>query len=264
MSDDSETRQVLERGELSLDGRLITASNATFFGRSCLDGVEVACVYKPVRGERPLWDFPNGTLAGREVATYVVSEFAGWHLVPATLLVEGPFGSGMVQQWIDEPDDAALVDLVPAGAVPDGWLRVLDAVDSRDESVSLVHADHERLASMAVLDVVVNNADRKGGHVLVDADGAVYGCDHGVTFHVEDKLRTVLWGWAGDPLAESDLEALSRLAGRLRRPAGAAALRAHLSVREVERLTARIAWLSRARTYPLPTTGWPVIPWPAF
>ena len=183
-------------GELTLHGRVMPASNATFVGE--VDGVRV--VYKPVAGERPLWDFPDGTLAGREVASYAVSEALGWNVVPHTFLRDGPHGLGMVQRW-QEPDDAqAAVDLVREGRVPAGWLHVFDGVDEHDRGVALVHEDSAPVRRMAVFDVLVNNADRKGGHVLAMTDGHRYGVDHGVTFHVENKLRTVLWGWMGEPL----------------------------------------------------------------
>ena len=191
-------------GELTLHGRVMPASNATFVGE--VDGVRV--VYKPVAGERPLWDFPDGTLAGREVASYAVSEALGWNVVPHTFLRDGPHGLGMVQRW-QEPDDAqAAVDLVREGQVPTGWLHVFDGVDEHDRGVALVHEDSAPVRRMAVFDALVNNADRKGGHVLAMTDGHRYGVDHGVTFHVENKLRTVLWGWMGEPLTAAELEAV--------------------------------------------------------
>ena len=149
-------------GELTLHGRVMPASNATFVGE--VDGVRV--VYKPVAGERPLWDFPDGTLAGREVASYAVSEALGWNVVPHTFLRDGPHGLGMVQRW-QEPDDAqAAVDLVREGQVPTGWLHVFDGVDEHDRGVALVHEDSAPVRRMAVFDVLVNNADRKGGHEI--------------------------------------------------------------------------------------------------
>ncbi|MDQ3628847.1 MAG: SCO1664 family protein [Actinomycetota bacterium] len=247
---------------MTVQGRLVSASNATFFARLALDGVESSCVYKPVRGERPLWDFPDGTLAGREVASYLVSELAGWHLVPPTVMADGPFGPGMVQQWVDEPVEAGLVDIVPVDAVPPGWLHVLDAVDQHGEPVALVHADHPALRSLAVFDVVINNADRKGGHVLVNAAGAVSGCDHGVSLHVENKLRTVLWGWAGRPLADDDAAALERLLAALERSADV--LVEHITPGEVRQVRRRAARLLHTLLHPQPVLGSAVIPWPAF
>ncbi|CAN5344773.1 SCO1664 family protein [soil metagenome] len=259
---DTATEDLLRRGEMTVQGRLVSASNATFFARLALDGAESDCVYKPVRGERPLWDFPDGTLAGREVASYVVSELAGWHLVPPTFMADGPFGPGMVQQWVDEPLETVLVDIVPVDAVPAGWMHVLDAVDQHGDPVALVHADHPALRSLAVFDVVVNNADRKGGHVLVDAAGTVSGCDHGVTLHVEDKLRTVLWGWAGRPLTDHDAAALERLMAALEDSTDV--LAEHITRSEVLQMRRRAARLLRTRLHPLPTRGSAVIPWPAF
>jgi uncharacterized repeat protein (TIGR03843 family) len=260
---------LLSAGELTLQGRLLTASNATFVGRLEADGVAAGCVYKPVRGERPLWDFPEGTLANRERAAYLVSEATGWALVPPTVLRDGPFGTGMVQLWIDEEEEdedetaSVLVDVVPVGEVPDGWLRVLDAEDRHRSAVSLVHADHPALRQMAALDMVINNADRKGGHVLVDGDGHVYGVDHGVCFHEDPKLRTVLWGWAGEHIGEDVEAGLQRLAGALDTEL-CAELTALLSTAELQALRRRLDRLTRSRRFALPSQQWPSIPWPAF
>jgi len=260
----AEVVAVLEHGEVAVEGRLVHASNASFFGEASLAGVSIACVYKPVRGERPLWDFPYGTLAGREVAAYEVNRLAGWDVVPPTVLGSGPFGPGMVQQWVEENPEAAVVGLVPRRDVPPGWLHVLDAVDEHDDLVSLVHADDASLRSMAVFDAAVNNADRKGGHVLVSSAGGVQGCDHGVTFHVEDKLRTVLWGWAGRTLTDPDCEALSRLCDALRQTRIQARLGELLHSDEVGRLQRRVDRLLVTGRHPRPAPGWPAIPWPAF
>ncbi len=192
------------------------ASNATFFGTATLDGVSIQCVYKPVAGERPLWDFPDGTLAGREVAAYLVSEALGWDVVPPTVLRgDAPAGIGMVQAWREPDPGQDPVDLVPEGTVPEGYLHVLDAYDGDDRPISLVHEDSDALRRMAVFDVVVNNADRKGGHVLAMTDGHRFGVDHGVAFNVDDKLRTVLWGWAHEPLEPEDVDGLRALHDRL-------------------------------------------------
>jgi uncharacterized repeat protein (TIGR03843 family) len=257
----ADVESVLRHGSVSLEGRLVEASNATFFGAACLDGETVECVYKPIRGERPLWDFPYGTLADREVAAYLVSELAGWHVVPPTVIGDGPFGSGMMQAWVtDDADD--LVDVLPSGSLPVGWLHVLDAVDMHEQPVVLVHRDDPQLRAMAVFDAVVNNADRKGGHVL-SADGRVLGCDHGLTFHVEPKLRTVLWGWAGELLADDDVTALERLLGSLQDPVDAG-LDQHIGDDELDRLGARVERLLRTRRHPRPPRDGRAIPWPAF
>ena len=263
------TERVLTEGDLVLQGRILPASNAAFLAESVLDADRVPCIYKPIAGERPLWDFPDGTLAGRERATYLVSEALGWDVVPLTVLRGGPHGRGMVQQWREpvEPTEGAPdpVDVVPVGRTPAGYLHVLDAEDGHGRDVSLVHEDTEPLRRMAVLDVVVNNADRKGGHVLPMPDGHRYGVDHGVTLHVQDKLRTVLWGWSGRPLRPDDLVALRRLLDddSVRRPLRAA-LRELLTGPEIEALDRRVRTLVRSARMPLPGTGWPSIPWPPF
>lgn len=229
------------------------------------------CVYKPVAGEQPLWDFPDGTLAGREVGAYLVSVQLGWNLVPYTIIRDGPAGTGMVQLWVDQPGDAEdippgsepdLVDLVPADRVPPGFLPVLRAYDYAGEPVALVHADDVALRRMAVFDVLINNADRKGGHVLHGVDGGVYGVDHGLCLHVDDKLRTVLWGWAGKPVDDDTLEAVSGLLDGLAGPL-AEALRPHLTVAEIAALRQRARALLDHPVMPSPDRHRP-IPWPAF
>lgn len=247
-------------GGLTLHGRVLPASNATFVGE--IDGVRV--VYKPVAGERPLWDFPDGTLAGREVASYAVSEALGWDIVPPTILGDGPHGPGMVQLWRDEDDDQAPVDIVGQAQLSEGFRHVFDGLDAHDQPVSLVHEDSPALRRMALFDVVINNADRKGGHVLPMVGGHRYGVDHGLTFHVEQKLRTVLWGWAGEPLTEPEVEGLAGLAealdGDLREE-----LCGLVSDEEVATASRRLdRLLGRGRFPSPPTSSYPVIPWPPF
>ena len=250
---------------LRLQGRIMPASNATFLGSLSADGDDVQVVYKPVAGERPLWDFPEGTLAAREVAAYTVSEALGWNVVPLTFLREGPHGLGMVQVWQEPDADQSPVDIVAPDEVPPGWLHILDAVDSASASVSLVHEDSAPLRRMAIFDVVVNNADRKGGHVLGMPDGHRYGVDHGVTFHVENKLRTVLWGWEELPLTAAEraaVECLSRALGEGEAlPARLAGL---LTGRELTALRRRCGSLLARGTFPTASSQWPAIPWPAF
>jgi uncharacterized repeat protein (TIGR03843 family) len=255
--------ELLRSGRIEISGRLVDASNATLFGEISLDGISAQCVYKPVRGERPLWDFPSGTLAGREVATYLISEAGGFGIVPCTVQRDGPFGPGMVQVWVDTDSERDLVDVCPPGAVPPGWLRVLRARGARGEPAVLVHADRPELRVMAAFDVLANNADRKGGHVLAGVDGGVYGVDHGLCLHVEDKLRTVLWGWVGDRLPDEVLERVRRLRSELD-DGLCAALAEHVSRAEVAALSQRVDALLADPCYPEPTGYGPAIPWPAF
>ncbi|MFC5379652.1 SCO1664 family protein [Aquipuribacter nitratireducens] len=256
--------QLLRHGEVSVLGRIVSASNATLLVEVALDGAVARAVYKPVRGERPLWDFPHGTLADREVATHLVSEALGWGTVPLTVMrEEAPFGRGSIQLWVEEREDDALVDVVAPDAVPEGWWTVLEAEGVAGEPVLLCHADVPGLRRTAVLDVVVNNADRKGGHVLHALDGGVRGVDHGLTFHVEDKLRTVLWGWAGEPLAGEDRVAVEQLLGRLGGALGDS-LATHLRDEEVAATLERACALLESGEMPGPGGRWPAIPWPAF
>ncbi|CAM2762015.1 SCO1664 family protein [Skermania piniformis] len=266
----------LRTGDLTPLGRIPTASNATLVCEARSAGDCVRCVYKPVRGERPLWDFPDGTLAGREFAAYLISEALDWGVVPETVLRDGPFGLGMVQRWVDivdhdridddSGDDVApplgLIDLVPPDRVPGGFRPILRALAPGGDEVVLVHADDPRLQRMAVLDVILNNADRKGGHALDGTDGRVYGVDHGICLHVEPKLRTVLWGWAGEPVPEHLLTDLSDYRTQLDRRHGAE-LAELLTGAELDALAGRVDRLLTSRIMPLPPEHRP-IPWPAF
>jgi hypothetical protein len=227
---------LLTDGALEIEGRLVDASNATLYCSVALDGIDAACVYKPVRGERPLWDFPDGTLAGREVAAYEVSAASGWLIVPPTVYRDGPLGPGMVQLWIDLDDKIDVLAFVRRGA-------------------------SDLLRRIAVFDAVINNADRKGGHLLPTRGGHVYGIDHGVSFHVESKLRTLLWQWAGQPLPDECVECLGQLRSELDGGLGER-LRELLTTGEVRRTLRRIDALIRAGCHPEPSGQWPAVPWP--
>ncbi len=259
--------ELLAKGELTVRGRIREASNAALYCTVALEDREAACIYKPVAGERPLWDFPDGTLAGREVAAYEVSEATGWGLVPPTVLRDGPYGEGMCQLWI-EPDPepgtgAELLALVDGEEPGEGWKAIGFAEVGEGRTALLVHADDERLRRLAVLDAVINNADRKGGHLLQAAGGRLYGIDHGVTFNTENKLRTLLWGWAGEPLTAAATEALTSLkAGLADGGALAATLSELITGAELEATRARVDALLAASRHPEPSGEWPAIPWP--
>ncbi len=261
---------LLSRGDLDVVGRIAGASNATLYATCALDGVSTNCVYKPLSGERPLWDFPAHTLAYREVAAYVVAAATGWTIVPPTVLRDGPLGRGSVQWWVGEPEEipepgAGLIDIFQLGQAPRDWLTVLDAEGGDGRPVVLAHADDPALRRMALFDVVTNNTDRKAGHVLRHASGQLYGVDHGLTFNVDDKLRTVLWGWAGEPLDDESAQVLERLATDLRGATGIAAqLNRLLDRDEIERTARRASQLLRRKRFPSRPHGWGTIPWPPF
>ena len=255
----------LAEAPLVIVGRIMPASNHTFLARIG-DGA-TQCVYKPSSGERPLWDFTDGTLAAREYAAWVVSDHLGWDVVPPTVLRDGPAGPGMAQLWMDAEEGVDAVDILPEGPVPPGYLHVLDATGGHDEPVMLVHEDSEPLRRMAVFDIVTNNTDRKGGHVLPMPGGHRHGVDHGVCFHTEDKLRTVLWGFAGQHLDEVEVAGVERVLDGLRRgPSGDLRERLEdlLTVAEVEAVRRRCERLLRMGAFPIPARGWPSIPWPPF
>lgn len=255
--------ELLTSGELQVRGRIREASNAALFCTVAYDGQEASCVYKPVAGERPLWDFPDGTLAGREVAAYEVSEATGWGLVPPTVLRDGPYGEGMCQLWIEASAEAELLALVDGEEPEPGWKAIGFAEVGEGRTALLVHADDERLRRLAVLDAVINNADRKGGHLLPTADGGLFGIDHGVAFNVENKLRTLLWGWAGEPLTPEAVEVLRRLKETLS-DGGELAVRLAglITTAEIDATRARVEALLAAGHHPEPGGEWPAIPWP--
>lgn len=229
---------LLQDGELAIEGRIVQASNATFLGTVTRGDVTRTCVYKPLRGERPLDDFPDGTLGKRERAAFLVSDRCGWEVVPPTVLREsGPYGPGMAQLWID--------------------------LDPEADIIAMVNGDDPRLRAMAVFDAAVNNADRKGGHILPAPGGQVYGVDHGICFAAEPKLRTILWGWRGQPLDPPELALLRRTRMALDDALGAE-LRSLLSRAEVRALSRRVDALLASECFPLPDPYRMVIPWPPF
>ncbi|MCY0952388.1 SCO1664 family protein [Streptomyces sp. H27-S2] len=300
VSTTGEHEDLLALGELTVVGRIREASNAVLLCTVAYEGATADCVYKPVKGERPLWDFPDGNLARREVAAYLVSEATGWGLVPETVLRDGPYGEGMVQRWIESADanasgdegadaDASgdegadgsgdegadgsgaadggpgsgLLALVEGEEAAEGWKPVALAEVGEGRTALLVHADDPRLRRMAVLDAVINNGDRKGGHLLPTADGRLYGIDHGVTFHTEDKLRTLLWGWAGEPLTDEARQVLGSLGAELADGAPLATRLAELvTAAELAAVRDRVGQLLRTGTHPKPSGQWPAIPWP--
>ncbi len=246
--------------EIVLQGRIIQASNATFVG----DLGERKVVYKPIAGEQPLWDFPQGSLAGREVAAHALSEAIGWEIVPPTWLGTGPFGPGMVQEWREpDPEQEAITVLPPAQVPETGWCYVFDGVDAGGETVALIHEDSAALRRMAIFDVLANNADRKGGHVLEFGQGHRYGVDHGLTFHTEYKLRTVLWGWMGQDLQPEEIQGVRRVVDALQGPLGEE-LRDLITNDERDALAARCELLLQTGTFPVPQEEFPMIPWPPF
>ena len=237
---DADAGEVLARGELEVLGRMPWASNATLLAMARADGVEVQAIYKPRRGERPLWDFPSGTLCQREVATYELSDALGWGLVPPTVLRDGPLGVGMVQRFVDHDPEEHYFTLLERAE----W--------------------HDALCAICAFDLVANNADRKGGHCLLGDDGGVWAIDHGLCFHRDPKLRTVMWDFGGEPIPEHLLPGLSALAVEV--PAGLSGL---LDEDERDMIARRAAALVRLPNelvrvgrLPDPDPGYHSLPWP--
>ena len=253
---------LLATGDISVEGRLWDSSNSAMRVECAAGETRVQAVYKPRRGERPLWDFATGTLGRREVATYVVDRALGWGLVPVTVWREdGPMGPGSLQAWVEVDDDTPPVDVVEARAVPEGWHVVAEGEGARGDHVCLVHEESSALRRLAVLDAVVNNADRKGGHVLRASTARVAGIDHGLTFHEEPKLRTVLWGWAGTELDDAILTDLQMMADDWASVSDG--LEPLLTQSELSATADRLAALLRGRAFPGPDGAWPALPWPA-
>ena len=229
------TANELFEGELKVVGRLVDASNATLYAeivRGTTTDENPKVIYKPIAGERPLWDFPEGTLANREYAAYLLSKEAGFDLVPKTVLRDGPFGKGMVQEWID--------------------------TDEETDVVSFGQSDDSSLRKMALFDAIINNTDRKFGHLLITTGKQVFGCDHGVTFHEEDKLRTVLWQFAGEKFNQTEIQLLKASLQVVSSPE----FLELLSEREVAATSKRINSLLALNEFPLPNPNWPAVPWP--
>jgi hypothetical protein len=227
----------LSHGALAISGRLVDASNATLYATCEVKERSLTCIYKPIAGERPLWDFPDGTLANREYLTFLLSHWLGLHLVPPTVLRDGPFGTGMVQLWIDIDESIDLMDFYKE--------------------------DNAELRKIALLDLITNNTDRKIGHLIPTTTGKVYGCDHGVTFHVEDKLRTVLWQWARAPFSESEIEIL-KLAKILIAVEKRDVVLGLIDEEELKATISRIDIALLNGHFPEPSQDWPAVPWPPF
>lgn len=225
----------LSTGELKVVGRLVDASNATLFAEIIVDSKNEEnpkVIYKPIAGERPLWDFPAGTLANREVAAFLLSDGAEFNMVPRTVLREGPFGKGMVQEWIN--------------------------VDESIDVISFGQSEDPRLRSMALFDAIINNTDRKFGHLLITSDNQVFGCDHGVTFHEEDKLRTVLWQFAGKSFTNEERGKLENCLTIIEQ----SEFSELLSETEISATKNRIRALNKSGEFPFPNPNWPAVPWP--
>ena len=228
-------QSVLELGEIKVAGRLVDASNATLFISITHQEQIVDAIYKPISGERPLWDFESGNLASRERAAYIVSEIGNFNLVPLTILREGPFGLGAVQQWVE--------------------------IDETIDLAQFFRTEDPRLRATALFDAVINNTDRKIGHLLPDLQGRLFICDHGVTFHHEDKLRTVLWQWAGTALSSAEITQLRDLLVQVNENEE---LKELINLEEMEALQDRIERLIATSTFPVPNPEWPAVPWPPF
>ena len=226
----------LTNGDLEVTGRLVDASNATLYANCTFNSSTIPVIYKPVAGERPLWDFQDGNLAQREFAAYLISELGGFGVVPPTVLRDGPFGTGMVQQWIDINEE---IDLA-----------------------MFYREDNSQLRKMALFDAVVNNTDRKIGHLLPISEDLVHGCDHGVTFHEDDKLRTVLWQWTDKPLTDEEVGRLERL--EIAVQGDEDQILNLISQKEYASLLARINRLLSEKKFPSPSDEWPAVPWPPF
>lgn len=227
----SVSMQTLLSQSMRVVGRLIDASNATLLAEIESDNQTQKVIYKPVAGEKPLWDFQDGNLAHREYCAFLLSNRAGFDLVPNTVLRDGPFGFGMVQEWIDTDEE---IDIINFG-----------------------QSDDSQLKRMAIFDAIINNTDRKYGHLLYK-EGKLLGCDHGVTFHSEDKLRTVIWQFSGEKIDKQEM-LLIESASALDYPN---LFESFLTQDEIAAIYERINRLLKSGRFPSPSENWPAIPWP--
>ena len=236
--DKTEIIRALQKGVFELNGQFLSGSNYTFLGQLSLDEECFQVVYKPIRGEQPLWDFPHGSLARREVAAYLVSEELGWDLVPPTIYrKDGPLGAGSLQQYIEHDPD--------------------------DHYFNFEDKDRQRLRPVVVFDLILNNADRKGGHILRGEDDHLWLIDHGLCFHSEDKLRTVVWDFSGEPIPPGLLEDLNRLVEKLKEGTPLyATLQACLRPGEISALAGRARRLVENGIFPAPPVSRRSYPWP--
>ena len=229
MNTSSETLSI---GDIKVIGRLIDASNATLMGEIVSPNSSIKVIYKPIAGEKPLWDFQDGNLAFREYCAFLVSDLAGFNIVPATILRDGPFGLGMVQQWIE--------------------------IDKTVNVVEFGQSEDSQLRKLALFDSIINNTDRKYGHLLIDSDKKLFGCDHGVSFHSQNKLRTVIWQFAGEKFTTEEKALLERT----REIDFNGVFENYLTDIEISAFSDRINTLIASGTFPLPSDEWPAIPWP--
>lgn len=235
--DATQVKELLAKGKIDVEELVPWGSNYTFLVTVRDAGRETQAVYKPSRGERPLWDFPDGTLAFREVAAYLVSNALGWPNVPFTLLRDGPQGTGMLQEYIEMVDHQHFFTL-------------------RDQY-------RDEMKRIAAFDAIINNTDRKGGHILLGVDGKIWCIDHGVTFHEQPKLRTVVWDFVEQSIPRDILNKLDVLREQLKRSDPLCeALSRLLSPREMKALRARIDELISSGVFPKPPEDWPPVPWP--
>lgn len=229
MNTSSETLSI---GDIKVIGRLIDASNATLMGEIVSPNSSIKVIYKPIAGEKPLWDFQDGNLAFREYCAFLVSDLAGFNIVPATILRDGPFGLGMVQQWIE--------------------------IDKTVDVVEFGQSEDSQLRKLALFDSIINNTDRKYGHLLIGSDEKLFGCDHGVSFHSQNKLRTVIWQFAGEKFTTEEMALLERT----REVDFDGVFENYLTDIEISAFSDRINTLIASGTFPLPSDEWPAIPWP--
>ena len=230
--------QALQKGEFDLQGQFLSGSNYTFLGNLNYEGQTLQIVYKPVRGEQPLWDFPRGSLARREVCAFLISEALGWDLVPPTILRKNaPLGTGSVQQYIEHNPD--------------------------DHYFNYEDKDRQRLRPVVLFDLILNNADRKGGHILRDENDHLWLIDHGLCFHSEDKLRTVIWDFSEEPIPEDLLKDLQRLEDDLCEGQSLyTALQPFLRTSEILAMRIRIQKLRESGEFPTPPVSRRSYPWP--
>ena len=253
---------LLLTGEIEIEGLIPDSSNGALKVLVSNANESMSAIIKPEVSIRPLWDFPDMDLNNREYATYLLDRALNLNYVPETVMrnVEG-IGKSLIQEWVKESDNDLIIVKSPED-IPKDYLKVLQGYDELNKLITLAHKDVRELRNLCLFDLVINNADRKGGHLLVDSDNKMWAIDHGVSWHFESKIRTVLWGWIDESFNDEDLALLIKAKAALQRWAEEEFI--YLSSDEIGRAIERVEELLKENTFPQPGDQWPAVPWPIF
>lgn len=253
---------LLLSGEIEIEGLIPDSSNGALKVLVCNSEQNIHAIIKPEVSIRPLWDFPDIDLNNREYATYLLDRALGLHYVPETVMrnVKG-IGNSLIQEWVEESDNDLIIVKSPED-IPKDYLKVLQGYDELNKLITLAHKDDRDLRNLCLFDLVINNADRKGGHLLLDADNKMWAIDHGVSWHQESKIRSVLWGWIDVAFNDEDITLLENAKNVLQ--TWKEQDFEYLSEIEIEQAIKRVNELLEINAFPQPGDQWPAVPWPIF